>query len=64
MQLLSPLANRLEALERNQTKGRLEPTSAINTTLLQLAIAAKLATRKNKFLDLERFNKTRDNYPS
>ena len=64
MQLLSPLANRLEALKRNQTKGCLKPTSAINTTLLQLAIAAKLATRKNKFLDLERFNKTRDNYPS
>ena len=64
MQLLSPLANHLEALKRNQTKGRLEPTLAINTTLLQLAAAAKLAARKNKFLDLEYFNRIRDNYPS
>ena len=64
MQLLSPLANRLEALKQNQTEGRLEPTLAINTTLLQLATVAKLAARKNKFLDLERFNRTRNNYLS
>ncbi|EOA89226.1 uncharacterized protein SETTUDRAFT_26453 [Exserohilum turcica Et28A] len=62
MQLLSPIASRLEALERNQAEGRLESSPRVDTPPPPLTTVAKLAARKNKFPDLERFNRTRDNY--
>ncbi|EOA84446.1 uncharacterized protein SETTUDRAFT_111918, partial [Exserohilum turcica Et28A] len=62
MQLLSPMASRLEALERNQAKGRSESSPRVDTPPLPLTTVAKPAARKNKFPDLERFDGTRDNY--
>ena len=56
MQLLSLIANRLEALEKSQTKRQLELSLETNTPLLLLAITAELAAHKNKFPNLERFN--------
>lgn len=62
MQLLSLMASRLEALERNQAEGRLESSLGVHTPLPLLVTTAKLVARKNKFLDSKRFNRTRDNY--
>ena len=57
MQLLSLIASRLEALERSQTKGRLELSLGTNTPPLLLTLVAEPAVRKNKFPNLERFNR-------
>jgi hypothetical protein len=62
MRLLSPIASRLEALERSQAKGRSELSLGANTPPLLLTLVAELAVRKNKFPDLEHFNRTRGNY--
>ena len=62
MQLLSPMASRLEALERNQAEGRSESSPRVDTPPPPLTTVAEPAARKNKFPDLERFNGTRDNY--
>lgn len=68
MQLLGPMASRLEALERNQAEGRSESSLGINTPPPPPAsttrlTAAESTTQKNKFPDPERFDGTRDNYP-
>lgn len=63
MRLLTPMANRLEALERNQAERRSEPSSGVSTPPPPQAATAEPATRKNKFPDPERFDGTRENYP-
>lgn len=63
MQLLSPMASRLEALEKSQTEGRSEPSLGTNTPPPSLATTVEPAARKNKFPDPERFDGTRENYP-
>ena len=62
MQLLSPMASRLEALERNQAEGRSESSPRVDTPPPPLTTVAEPAARKNKFPDPERFDGTRDNY--
>jgi len=62
MQLLSPMASRLEALERSQAEGRSEPSLEANTPPPLPTPVVEPAVRKNKFPDLERFNGTRGNY--
>ena len=62
MQMLSPMASRLEALERSQAEGRSEPSLEANTPPPLSTPVAELAVRKNKFPDLERFDGTRGNY--
>ena len=57
IQLLSLMASRLEALERSQTEGRSELSLGTNTPPLLSTLVAELAVRKNKFPNLERFNR-------
>ncbi|EOA84489.1 uncharacterized protein SETTUDRAFT_20029 [Exserohilum turcica Et28A] len=45
MQLLSPMASRLEALERNQAEGRSESSPRVNTPLPPLTTVAELAAQ-------------------
>ncbi|KAB2110394.1 hypothetical protein AG0111_0g1387 [Alternaria gaisen] len=63
MRLLSPMASRLEALERSQAEGRSESSLGANTTPPLSTPVAEPAVRKNKFPDPERFDGTRGNYP-
>jgi len=63
MQLLSPMASRLEALERSQAEGRSEPSLEANTPPPLSTPVVEPAVRKNKFPDPERFDGTRGNYP-
>ena len=61
MQLLSPIASRLEALERNQAEGRSELSTRINTPPPPPATEEPLA-RKNKFPHPESFDGDRNKY--
>ncbi|KAB2111388.1 hypothetical protein AG0111_0g1935 [Alternaria gaisen] len=60
MRLLSPMASRLEALERSQAEGRSESSLGANTTPPLSTPVAEPAVRKNKFPDPERFDGTRE----
>ena len=62
MQLLSLMASRLEALEQSQAERRLELSLEANTPPPLLTLVVELAVRKNKFPDLEHFNRTQGNY--
>ena len=63
MQLLSPMASRIEALEQNQAEGRSETSLGANTPPLPPMTTTEPTARKNKFPDPERFDGTRENYP-
>jgi hypothetical protein len=62
MQLLSPMASRLEALEKNQAEGRSEPSLGANTPLPPPMTAAEPAARKHKFPHPEPFDGDRTKY--
>ncbi|KAB2099860.1 hypothetical protein AG0111_0g11839 [Alternaria gaisen] len=62
MRLLSPMASRLEALERSQTEGRSESSLGANTTPSLSTPVAEPAARKNKFPHPEPFDGDRPKY--
>lgn len=64
MEMLSPIANRLEVLERKQSDRRSDASPALATPPSPPPVeVSQVPTRKSKFPDPERFNGTRDNYP-
>ncbi|KAI1676346.1 Gag protein [Pyrenophora tritici-repentis] len=62
MQLLSPIASRLEALERIQAEGRSESSIGAFTPLPAAAAITEPAARKNKFPHPEPFDGDRTKY--
>lgn len=65
MEMLSPIANRLEALKQKQSDRRLNVSPTLATPPSPSPVEApQYPTRKNKFPNPERFDGTRENYPS
>ena len=63
--MLSPLANRLEVLERKQSDRRSDASPALATPPSPPPVeASQVLTHKSKFPNLERFNSICNNYLS
>jgi len=64
MEMLSPIANRLEVLERKQSDRRSDASPTFATPPSPPPIeTSQVPAHKRKFPDPERFDGTRDNYP-